>query len=701
MTSTKNKKQQVEFINDFEQVQQAELNWIKRRRSAVDQSEAGPLVGLALSGGGIRSATFNLGLLQALSRKKTLPQIDIISSVSGGGYIASCFSWIRNHINPEKYQEFSDTPIDKPAEMANEIGGNETVLDWLRGHGKYLIAGKGFSYWQLVASIIAGTLLNLIVLIPLFLWMVSLASSEWLPLNWPEMFRYSDATFLEKHDGFLLIFYLGLICILGYLVTVISFALTGIIPYFRKLSETYFFRRTMGQFLAFGVTALLIGVLPFFAGVETWVAVNIQTENAAKISRHLTFLLPLTAGLLTLYQSRSVGNTKKPSNIKASIGLSLLLYSFFVLLYHLVNHTDLIASQAFWIWSILSVLLAFTANVNTISMHSYYRSRLALTYMPVIQDESGQRCNADDAMNFRLNQMSAQYGAPLPLINTTLNTTSSKKQKLSSREGDSFCLTPLYCGSTYTGYRSTDSFESGEMALSTAFSISGAAVDPNTYATSLRPVAFLMALFNFRLGYWSNNPNPQRTGNATRKASWYRLMLREMLGRGLSETCPQIHLSDGGHFENLGIYELLRRRCRYIIASDAGADPNNTMSDLGKLIQRARADFGVDIEIDITTLGATTDAGKNRPWRLGKIRYKDGSQGELLYIKALIQPVLSADIYAYWRNNSTFPDQSTADQFFDEWQFDSYRELGVQITNQIITKFDSIESMFKGLHDND
>ena len=126
-----------------------------------------------------------------------------------------------------------------------------------------------------------------------------------------------------------------------------------------------------------------------------------------------------------------------------------------------------------------------------------------------------------------------------------------------------------------------------------------------------------MALLNFRLGYWSNNPNPLRTGNSTRKASWYRLMLREMLGRGLSETCPQIHLSDGGHFENLGIYELLRRRCRYIIASDAGADPKNTMSDLGKLIQRARADFSVDIEIDITTLGTTNDSGKNRPWRLG------------------------------------------------------------------------------------
>ncbi len=102
MTSTKNKKQQVEFIDNFEQVQQAELNWIKRRRSAVDQSEDGPLVGLALSGGGIRSATFNLGLLQALSRKKLLPQIDILSSVSGGGYIASCFSWIRNHTNADK-----------------------------------------------------------------------------------------------------------------------------------------------------------------------------------------------------------------------------------------------------------------------------------------------------------------------------------------------------------------------------------------------------------------------------------------------------------------------------------------------------------------------------------------------------------------------------------------------------------------------
>ncbi|MCW8875869.1 MAG: hypothetical protein OQK51_02325, partial [Kangiellaceae bacterium] len=261
---------------------------------------------------------------------------------------------------------------------------------------------------------------------------------------------------------------------------------------------------------------------------------------------------------------------------------------------------------------------------------------------------------------------------------------------------DSFFLTPLYSGSTYTGFVSTNEFKNGEMTLSTAFSVSGAAVDPNTYATNSRPVAFLMALLNFRLGYWTDNPNPKYAPKRGRAASWYRLMLREMFGKGLSEVNPQIHLSDGGHFENLGIYELLRRQCRYIIVGDASADLDMTMSDLGKAIQRARADFGVEVDIDISTYDKEEQL-TGCACRFGKVRYADGSLGEILYIKSQVQDKLSADVYAYWRKNSTFPDQSTADQFFDEWQFDSYRELGYQITSKIVASNSSFESLFQSL----
>jgi hypothetical protein len=162
-------------------------------------------------------------------------------------------------------------------------------------------------------------------------------------------------------------------------------------------------------------------------------------------------------------------------------------------------------------------------------------------------------------------------------------------------------------------------------------------------------------------------------------------MFREMLGVGLSEADRRIHLADGGHFENLGLYELLRRRCRYIIVSDAGADPQCTLADLGQAVQRARADLGVDVRICADRLAqANRDAVREHVHLLGVATYADGTRGDILYLKALLRNNLTADIYAYWRLNPDFPNQPTDNQFFGEMQFDSYRELGSQLMSGII-----------------
>jgi len=170
-----------------------------------------------------------------------------------------------------------------------------------------------------------------------------------------------------------------------------------------------------------------------------------------------------------------------------------------------------------------------------------------------------------------------------------------------------------------------------------------------------------------------------------------------MLGIGLSEADQKIHLADGGHFENLGLYELLRRRCRYIIVSDAGADPTGTLADLGQAVQRARADLGADVEICGDRLyGERKDGLHEHIHLLGTVTYADGSHGEILYLKALLRTDLTADIYAYWRLNPDFPNQPTDNQFFGEMQFDSYRELGRQLMSGIIERSPQlkIEALF-------
>ncbi len=351
-------------------------------------------------------------------------------------------------------------------------------------------------------------------------------------------------------------------------------------------------------------------------------------------------------------------------------------------MYHLANHTGLLHTSGFAIWFGASVLLALVCDINAVSMHSYYRSRLAEAFMPNMAGPNGEPLPPRDPMEFRLTDIRAEAGGPLHIINTTLNTCSSNDERLRARNGENMILTPLYCGSTATGYRRTANYVRGEITLSTAFSVSGAAVDPDTYATRSRPVSILMALLNVRLGVWL--PNPRHEPRRWRWPAWYQLMLREMLGLGLSEKETRVHLADGGHFENLGLYELLRRRCRYIVVSDAGADPGTTLADLGQAVQRARADLGAEVDLCADALIHAGDSLRERVHLLGGVTYADGSRGEIIYLKALMRSRLGADVYGYWRSNPDFPDQPTSNQFYGELQFDSYRELGRQLMNNVM-----------------
>ncbi len=677
-------RQDAEYTERFDDVARAEAAWVERRRQAVGHVEASaPLVGLALSGGGIRSAAFNLGILQALARKGLLARFDYLSTVSGGGYIGSCLTWLSARAPGRRFDAL---------ELARSRG---TVLDWLRAHGKYLITGRGLSGWTLAANVLAGTLLNLFVLVPLFLVAIALASHEWFALEWPAWLHLEGAPGVHAHDGFMLIALAGLLLIALYLLTALVFALSTALPSLRRMSAEAYLRRGLGRLLAAGIIALAIGLLPVLAGAEEALIAYLRSDAAGEIVRQASWLGPMLTGGLSMWlaKRRASGSSALPI-----VGISLLLYGGFTALYHLAHHTTLVSSEAFRWWLLGSLVLALICDINSISMHSYYRSRLAEACLPEVESSTSMCGTADHPVLFRLRALSPASGAPLHLINTTLNTTSSRDPKLRSRNGENMILSPVFCGSSATGYRRTESYLGGRLTLSTAFSISGAAVDPDTYATKSRPISFLMTLLNARLGAWVDNP--RKTPRKWRWPAWYQLMLREMFGRGLSETEAKIHLADGGHFENLGLYELLRRRCRFIVVSDAGADPACALGDLGQAIQRARADFGADVDICADRFSKErAEAIPDRAHLLGKITYADGSTGEILYVKAMVIRHLSADIYAYWRANAAFPNEPTSDQFYGELQFDSYRELGLQIMSAVIGDEATVEGVFARWND--
>ncbi len=164
-----------------------------------------------------------------------------------------------------------------------------------------------------------------------------------------------------------------------------------------------------------------------------------------------------------------------------------------------------------------------------------------------------------------------------------------------------------------------------------------------------------------------------------------RAFFRELFGRSSAlpeDHTPQLHLSDGGHFENLGLYELIRRHVRYVIVSDAGQDEDLAFDDLGNAIRRVREDFGVEIEIDLSMIRPNEQLESQQHVVVGTIHY-DGfegcDKGTLLYIKPTITGDESGDIQQYRSRNGIFPHEPTSDQFFAEAQWESYRRLGEHI----------------------
>jgi hypothetical protein len=308
-----------------------------------------------------------------------------------------------------------------------------------------------------------------------------------------------------------------------------------------------------------------------------------------------------------------------------------------------------------------------------------------------------------------LQQAVRKRGKLLPIVNTTLNLVrSGDKLAWQQRKSESFSMTPFYCGNHRQGYRpSADYGGHSGISLSTAMAISGAAANPNMGYNSSPSVGFLMTLFNARLGAWLGNTN--RYGkktyrrNGPHQALWP--LFAELFGMTHADG-RYINLSDGGHFDNLGLYEVVLRRCRRVLVSDAGCDGKASFEDLGNAIRKIRIDFG--ISIDFTREIEIRSNDENKPGlycAVATINYKcadgeDVTNGTLIYVKATKHAggaPLPYDVYSYSKASQSFPHESTSDQWFSESQFESYRALGRHTVAQILgdSQLQEFQEMFE------
>jgi len=388
------------------------------------------------------------------------------------------------------------------------------------------------------------------------------------------------------------------------------------------------------------------------------------------------------------------------------------------------NHNDYLSwwgSGEAWLFAAVCLLAAFLLatriDVNEFSMHNFYENRLVRCYL------GASHCNRapnrftgfDPDDDFRLAKLhpfadpQRPYPGPFAVINATLNLVSGEELAWQERKAESFTFTPLYSGFAaspteeragklpkrrhvaFYAYRPTAdyAFPGGGIRLGRATAISGAALSPNWGYHTSPAIAFLLTVFNVRLGWWIGNPRHRRTWRRSGPLQGLGYLLTELAGAANNKSA-YVYLSDGGHFENLGLYELVRRRCRYIIACDGGEDSGFAFEDLGNAIRKCRADFGVEIQIDVSAIRPAADTSGARPMSaahcaVGCIRYPadadepEGTNGTLIYIKASLTGNEPADVLEYAAHHFEFPHQPTSDQFFDESQFESYRKLGHHI----------------------
>ncbi|MDD3591269.1 MAG: hypothetical protein PHO65_01350 [Sulfurovum sp.] len=628
-----------------------ETKRIKERRKAANQNIGNPYndaVGLALSGGGVRSSTFNLGLLQALERYGILPKIDYLSTVSGGGYIGSSMIWL---------SENNDGDFPFGTERKDNAGKSGKILAWIREHGNYLTPGNGLRLWSMIGATIGAILTNLIIFLPwifLAMWLLSKPSS----IDFDQLYKF------------------GLAALVLFTIGVILFA---ILTFFQALRTFQFYRYSRiigGLVLMVGIALIIVGTIPdVYKSLLNEVIPSILSSITISLSGILSFLVGLRG-------INSTNETKGMRSLLLSLGLTLILYGLLLLIYHIVYNVDIVKDENFYLFLIpilLSLIVAGFSSINYVSLHRFYRNRLMEAYMPWnilgLKTESADKYLLCDIKPSRF---------PYQIINSTVNMVGSKNTKYRERGGDCFIFSPLFCGSSATGYAKTNEYVNGNMNLATAFAISGAAVDPNTYVTRSKPITFLMTLLNIRLGYWIANPRlPKNRGRMKFRYYYYMYMFNEMFGKGLGENYDDIHLSDGGQFENLGLYELVRRKCKTIIVSDASSDPTLSFGGLAHALMLIRVDFGAKVEIDTRPLRPKENRISDKAFVKGKIIYQDGTEAELIYINTVMTNDLPEDLYSYHRTNPKFPDQTTLDQFFDETQFEAYRELGFQIGKRL------------------
>ncbi len=465
------------------------------------------------------------------------------------------------------------------------------------------------------------------------------------------------------------------------------------------------------------------GVIASWLGFSSWTAPETGQGNQAKKSSVFAALpLSIIAPIAVLFLL--IAGSALTSWVLASLsGMKAP-----VLHGQVLNTTS--AAMVYYLFAAMilsSIGFSWFININKFSLHAMYRNRLIRAYLgasQLAQYGKARRPNRftgfDPDDNFPLTELTGTtpLRKPFHVINVALNLVHGDNLAWQQRKAQSMTLSALHCGSFASdlGYRCSKEYGMNQgigraITQGTALAISGAAASPNMGYHSSSAVTFLLTFFNIRLGWWLGNPGEagaETFNQACPRVSVLRLA-QEALGLTDAKN-PYVYLSDGGHFENLGLYEMVLRRCHYILVSDAGCDQESTFQDLGNAIRKIRIDLGIDIDIDLSQLRPDARKHVQRHYAVGTIHYDRvdsvAPKGVLIYVKPSLTGNEPADVLEYAAHHAAFPHEPTSDQFFDESQFESYRRLGEHIALKVFDggitgNATSLHDTFQALYDHE
>lgn len=706
------------------------------------------LVGLALSGGGQRSAAFCLGVLQGMESRDFIKHVDYLSTVSGGGYIGSTLT-LGLSDNPNVF------PFGTPADAKES-----PIVKHLRDNSRYLIPNGIRSVVTALAVYARGLVSNALAIVPILLMISALLVA--LNANTAEL-RSTRALFVDwsailgtgtlRVSQAALVFVLAALALYAVLVSVISYSSkhwrswganvaavlltialvvilldlhaalialfrhwdpdgTGLASGFAKLQAFFVWLSP--------IVALVIPYINAIANKATSGDAGGWGEFAKRVASRALLLVVaalLPAILWIAVVQMTFWGTALCDGIASCSGAASAAHAPRFVQWMLgADETGHIPSYSRW-WAAISFALLSGAlfatwpflSVNANSLHQLYRDRLGNAFF--VRAGTGTT-GPHQADVLKLSAIKTE-NAPYPLINAALNVPGSSFANRRGRNADFFFFSPRHVGSEASGYAKTSDMEGAmkSFSLGTATAVSGAAAAPNMGMASIRPLSLTIALLNVRLGYWIRHPRHVAQGRQIlKKYPGPVFLLSEAFSKtGIKLTKEDVtksetgfvFLTDGGHIDNLGVYGLLRRRCKVIFAVDGEADPSMTFPSLVQLERLARIDLNVTIDlpweqISRFALDRSADPASGPHIAIGSVTFPASGSGAaeetgvIVYIKSSMSGDECDYIRSYAAAHRTFPHESTGDQVFSEEQFEVYRALGEHIAVGLVTGRDAV-----------